>query len=142
MKRTLLFFTTLLIALNLQAHRVRVDGVLYWLDQGEYTARTENELSGSTYTGDIVIPSTITYEGVEYTVTEIGSYTFAESTITSLTLPNTIKKINAYAFENCTTLEELVVPNSVINCFHAFDKFIAGCSYLLEHGCSKACHRV
>ena len=137
MKRTLLFFTTLLIALNLQAHRVRVDGVLYWLDQGEYTARTENELSGNTYTGDIVIPSTITYEGVEYTVTEIGSYTFAESTITSLTLPNTIKKINAYAFENCTTLEELVVPNSVINCFHAFDKFIGlkhlTLSYILDN---------
>ena len=134
MKRSLLFITTLLVALNLQAQKVRVNGMVYWLDQREHTAQTDDDVLGSVYTGDIVIPSTITYEGVEYTVTEIGSFTFAGSTITSLTLPNTIKEINGYAFEKCTTLEELVVPNSVTNCFHAFDKFLGLKHLTLPYG--------
>lgn len=134
MKQTLLFITAFLISLQLQAQSVTVDGMRYWLDQRERTARTDRDWLGGPYTGDIVIPSTITHEGVEYTVTKIGGSTFEESTITSLTLPNTIIDIGMNAFEKCTTLEELVVPNSVTNCFHAFDKFLGLKHLTLPYG--------
>ena len=134
MRQTILFITALLFSLHLHAQKVNVNGMLYWLDQREHTARTDRDWTGSAYTGDIVIPSTITHEGVEYTVTEIGGDTFAESTITSLTLPNTIIEIGMDAFEKCTTLEELVVPNSVTNCFCAFNKFIGLKHLTLPYG--------
>lgn len=64
--------------------------------------------------GDLVIPEKVTYNMNEYTVTAIGDDAFRETgqTITSLTLPNTIKKIGAHAFigSNITALH---IPNSV-----------------------------
>ena len=111
MRQMVLLIAALLVSLNLSAQKVMVDGMNYFLDPTKQTAQTYEGYQ-VVYTGDIVIPEKITYEGVEYTVTEIGSRTFAESTITSLTLPNTIKKIGTFAFEKCTTLQELVVPNS------------------------------
>ena len=124
MKQTLLFITTLLIALNLQAQEVKVDGIFYRLNQDEQTAETIKNRTESAYTGDIVIPDKITQGGIEYKVTRIGFYTFAESTITSLTLPNTIVELGSFAFQNCTTLESLVVPSSVLRCSCAFDDFV------------------
>ena len=124
MKRSLLFITTLLIALNLHSQEVKVDGIFYRLNQGEQTAETIKNWTESAYTGDIVIPDKITQGGIEYKVTRIGFYTFAESTITSLTLPNTIVELGSFAFQNCTTLESLVVPSSVLRCSCAFDDFV------------------
>ena len=124
MKQTLLFITALMISLQLQAQEVKVDGIFYQLHQDEQTAETIKKWMESAYTGDIVIPDKITHDGVEYKVTRIGSHTFAESTITSLTLPNTIVELGFYAFERCTTLESLVVPSSVTHCMSAFGEFV------------------
>jgi uncharacterized repeat protein (TIGR02543 family) len=54
------------------------------------------------YAGAIVIPEAVTYEGLTYTVTAIGDNAFRENSgtgqVTSVTLPNTITYIGAYAF--------------------------------------------
>ena len=133
MKQMVLLIVALLVSLNLQAQKAKVDGMNYFLDATKQTARTDEDYQ-VVYTGDIVIPEKITYEGVEYTVTEIGSHTFAESTITSITIPNTIKKIGMFAFEKCTTLQELVVPNSVTDVFYAFNKFLGLKHLTLPYG--------
>ena len=133
MRQMVLLIAALLVSLNLSAQKVMVDGMNYFLDPTKQTAQTYEGYQ-VVYTGDIVIPEKITYEGVEYTVTEIGSRTFAESTITSLTLPNTIKKIGTFAFEKCTTLQELVVPNSVTEVFCAFERFLGLKHLTLPYG--------
>ncbi len=52
------------------------------------------------YSGDIVIPETVDYDGKTYTVTTIGegAFYYAQSTVTSLQLPKTITTICEYAF--------------------------------------------
>lgn len=59
------------------------------------------------YTGtdtDVVIP-----EGV----TEIGEKAFYGSNITSIKLPDSLVKIDAYGMAGCNTLKEVVVPKNV-----------------------------
>ena len=57
---------------------------------------------------DVTIPETITYEGTDYVVTEIGNDAFRENDLDyhlqSISLPNTIQRIGDNAFQNCKKL--------------------------------------
>ncbi len=62
------------------------------------------------------IPETVTYDGIDYTVTAIGDGAFFNCVRTTgpLTLPNTITYIGDYAFAFCYGLTgDLTIPNSV-----------------------------
>ena len=51
------------------------------------------------YSGEVVIPSSITVEGKEYTVTSIGKDAFYDcSGLTSITIPNSVTSIGVNAF--------------------------------------------
>ena len=63
------------------------------------------------YAGDITIPEKVTYEGIEYTVTAIGEFSFAECAITSVTIPTTVTAIGDYAFA-ASPLMSVTVLNS------------------------------
>ncbi|MDR0682503.1 MAG: InlB B-repeat-containing protein [Dysgonamonadaceae bacterium] len=71
---------------------------------------------GGEYTGVIVIPETVTYEGLTYAVTAVGDNAFREiagsGQITSVTLPNTIAYIGAYAFAN-QIFTSITIPAAV-----------------------------
>lgn len=65
--------------------------------------------------GDVVLPETIEYEGVIYTLKEIASYAFKNCMdLTSLVLPSTLEKIGDYAFSGCVFLRTLTIPQSVV----------------------------
>ena len=71
------------------------------------------------YSGDIVVPSTIEVNGVEYTVTTIAPYAFnvfyrSQPPITSITLPNTIVEIGEFAFIYSFDMTYINLPSSVI----------------------------
>ena len=67
-------------------------------------------LGPSTYLeGSLVIPSRI--NGLP--VTEIGSYAFSNFPITSVTIPDTVTKIDDDAFAYCANLTSVAIPNSV-----------------------------
>ncbi|MCM1533167.1 MAG: leucine-rich repeat protein [Corallococcus sp.] len=68
--------------------------------------------------GDIVLP-----DGV----TTIPMYTFKNSTITSITIPNSVKTIGGFAFQNCNCLTGITVPNSVTS---IGSSAFSGCSSL------------
>jgi len=55
----------------------------------------------------VVIPPTVTYENVEYTVNRIGTYAFWEWDTKEVTLPNTIKTIEKSAFRRAFNLEKI-----------------------------------
>lgn len=62
----------------------------------------------SGYSGSIVIPRTVSYEGKNYTVTGIGDNAFAFCDgLTSITIPNTVAIIADNAFFNCTGLKDV-----------------------------------
>lgn len=58
---------------------------------------------------EIVIPKK--HEGKP--VTAIGEHAFADTAITSVTIPATVKTIEARAFENCTALESVTLPRAL-----------------------------
>ncbi len=86
---------------------------------GKYYKIGENNtvsvISGSTkYSGDIVIPSQVTYLGKTYSVMSIGDNAFSVcSGLTSTIIPNSVKSIGSFAFLGCTDLTSITIPNSV-----------------------------
>ena len=115
MKKQLLFLL-MLMPMVASADPVAVAGLYFNLDRGTKTAQvTFNEPQRpNAYKGDIVVPPTIIYNGVKYTVTSIDGYAFLDCyNITSISIPNTVTEINYDAFRNCTSLTSVEIPNSV-----------------------------
>ncbi len=74
----------------------------------------KNNANGEYYTGDIMIPESVTYDGTPYNVTGIGEWAFYYcSNLTSITIPNSVKSIGSYAFFGCTSLSEITIPDGV-----------------------------
>ena len=86
--------------------KVHVESLEAWFKISSYTNPMINGdsalyIDGEPLSGDIVIP-----EGT----TEIPEYTFKNSSITSIVLPSSIKKVGADAFKNCTKLAKMELP--------------------------------
>ena len=67
---------------------------------------------GMNLSGDIVIPSSVTYENVTYTVTQIMGYAFESSVITGVTIPASIDSIGDRAFGSCGSLANVTISDS------------------------------
>ena len=68
----------------------------------------------SPYSGDIVVPETVTYQDTTYTVTAIGEFAFYGSYgLTSIVIPNTVTVIGTSSFVRCRNLTSIDIPNSV-----------------------------
>ncbi len=80
-----------------------------------YPGSSSGRWSGYTQpTGDLTIPSTVTYSGITYSVTSIGDYVFHScSGLTTVTIPNSVTSINIQTFFGCSGLTSVIIPNSV-----------------------------
>ena len=114
-----LFF--LLVALSatsaLWAYDFEVNGIYYnYLDGNNVEVTNNNSINAEKYSGEVIIPSTVTYKGTPYNVTSIGDSTFLWCTnLASIDIPNSITSIGDYAFYGCTSLSSITIPNSVIS---------------------------
>ena len=65
-------------------------------------------------TSNLVIPDTVTYQGVPYSVTSIGNGAFYNCNgLTSVTIPNSVASIGDDAFSGCTGLTSIAIPYGV-----------------------------
>ena len=118
MRKQIIKFLFLLLAfgyaMEAKSGEFTVDGIRYY-----YTNEDDDEVSvtyssSGKYSGNIVIPSTVTYNGKQYTVTKIGTGAFRDCTgLTAVTLPNAMTSIGRNAFRDCTGLTTVTISNSV-----------------------------
>ena len=105
-------------------------------------------LASGRLSGNVTIPSTVSYDGDDFVVTQIGENAFWGCTaITSVTLPKTLAIIEASAFAGCSALETVNTPQPLSEIGdYAFD----GCRSLkafsldasisaLGKGCFRGC---
>ncbi len=88
----------------------------YYTENGityKKTSATEVTVFNVSASGDVVIPSTVSINNTEYSVTEIyyGAFTNCTEIIT-LTIPNSIQSVVTDYFDNCEALEAIYVDEN------------------------------
>ena len=113
------------------AEKVQIGNLYYNLDATNQTAEVAKNSSAS---GDIIIPSSVTYNSVSYTVTSIGGSAFDEcSSLTSIEIPNSVTSIGTYAFSGCTGLTSVNIMDIAAWCNIAFSSNIGNPLYYAKH---------
>ena len=114
--------TTSLLAYDFQS------GDLYYnitSSSAPYTVEVSDVVSSITSAD---IPSTVTHNGTTYSVTSIGESAFEDcSSLPSVTIPNSVTSIGGHAFSGCFSLTSIGIPNSVTS---IGEWAFYGCSYL------------
>ena len=110
--KTKLFTLLLAVAASIGTmFAVTIDGLNYNLNDELQTAEVAKNDGAS---GEIIIPSSVTYNSKTYSVTSIGEYAFFECNgLTSVTIPNSVTSIGREAFYYCSGLTSITIPNSV-----------------------------
>ena len=84
------------------------------LDNNKAAVCNVSQSSYECYSGDIVIPQTVTNNGNTYTVTSVASDAFYYGHyLYNLVLPSTINAIGSYAFYDCTNLTSVNIPEGI-----------------------------
>ena len=110
--KTLLLTAMLLCSTAVFAETVVINGITYDVVTKAKVATVIQ--SETRYSGNIVIPATIEYNGVTNSVTSIGNVAFSScSGLTSIEIPNSVTSIGSGAFEFCSGLTSIEIPNSV-----------------------------
>ena len=87
----------------------------YWIDGYEYEFNDhEATVTSCSLSGDIIIPETVSYNNVTYTVTTIGGLAFyCDHKVTSIRMPNTMKTLKNNAFIYASELKTVYFPSSI-----------------------------
>ena len=106
------------VSLSSAAHDFEVGGIYYYIisaDEAKPTvAVTYRGSSYNSYSGNVVIPSSVSYNDVTYSVTGIGGSAFYGCrSLTSITIPNGVTSIGESAFFDCWSLTSITIPESV-----------------------------
>ena len=127
-------FTALLLlcSVAVNAQDFKVDGIYYNITdeankavevtyKGNFSSDYSNE-----YTGGVVIPNSVRYNGNTYSVTSIGEGAFSFcSGLTSITIPNSVTSIGEDAFLGCKGLKTVTNFSDL-----AFEKGTTGNGYV------------
>ena len=116
---TLLLLVALLLPASALAYDFEVNGIYYNIINNNEVEVTYQH-NGSyyeaghepTYSGNVIIPATVSYNGITYSVTVIGEGAFYDcSSLTNITIPKSIKRIRELAFLGCIELCRVYINN-------------------------------
>lgn len=110
------------------------NGVCYLVAGAEKEIKVIANSNGEKYSGDVIIPETITKGETTYTVTIIEKETFSNcSELANITIPSSIKSIGDDAFLACTNLAAVHITDLVAWCKIAFSNFYSNPLYVAHH---------
>ena len=108
------------------AYTLEDESKIFFFDTGDGTAMVtynrkypiqlndNNQAKLTTYVGSVTIPETFTVDGKTYRVTSVDEMAFANNTtLTQLTLPETITTFGQGAFANCSAMTAVNIPASI-----------------------------
>ena len=142
MKKLLVSLVLSFFVLTSKAVSFTVDGIYYYtIDEERVGVSVDYDVDPTTYevtyhyyTGNLTIPSTVTYNEKTYKVTRVYLWGCSELTsislpstleeiqeggfsdcsqLTQITLPESLKKIGGFAFQNCSNIKQITIPASV-----------------------------
>ena len=101
------------VSIETVSNRFEYGGINYYIIDGGSVG-----VSYQRFDGDIVIPSTVIYNGITYSVTAISNGNGDDDFepyeyMTSLIIPNSVKTIGWEAFAPCTKLKSLTIGSGV-----------------------------
>ena len=114
--RILTLIMSLFVTMMAFAYDAKISGIYYNFDETNKTAEvTYHSSDYNSYSGDIVIPASVSYDGIAYNVTSIGDYAFSWCpSLTSITClgstPPSATDLRAQ-YETCI----LFVPKGSLN---------------------------
>ena len=113
------------------ADSVEIDGIYYNLiSKAKLAVVTSNP---NKYSGSVVIPESVTFNEENYSVTSIGEGAFQYcSKLTSINIPNSVTSIGESAFNYCSGLSSVTIGSGIkLMLSYAF----ANCSNLTDVFC-------
>ena len=114
MKKLLLSLLFMALPLLVSAYDVTVNGLYYNLDADAKTAEVTN--GDSKQVGSVSIPESIIVGLTTYTVTSIGDEAFDMCTkLNAVTIPNTVTRIGKSAFYQCLEMTSINIPSSIVD---------------------------
>ena len=106
------------------------------------------EVLKNDYSGDIIIPETVTYNNITYKVTSLGEDCFEDcSSLTSINLPSSITSLGSYCFSGCSSLTSIELPSGItsfgrrcfFNCGNLKSVYLADGITSLGEECFEGC---
>lgn len=116
MKKICLFLLSLLLNVSLYAYDFEANGIYYLV-----TSPTNHEVSvtyysdvNNNYSGSITVPPSVSYNGVSYSVTSVGTKAFQYSFgLTSVSLASTVTVVGNLAFYECIGLTDITLSTTL-----------------------------
>ena len=101
-----------------------VDGIYY--DFNSDTKQATVASGEKKYSGNVIIPSSVTFNDTEYSVTSIGQSAFDGcSSLSSITIPNSVTSIGSSAFSGCSGLTAVHITDIAAWCKISFSNYDA-----------------
>ena len=102
MRKLLSLFLALVATTSLWAYDFEVDGIYYDYLDGNNVEVTFPPTIYDEYSGKVIIPSTVTYNGTTYNVTRIRDYAFTSCTSLTSVSVSFGNHLVAYNIEHCS----------------------------------------
>lgn len=87
---------------------VTVDGFKFLVD----TDKDEATLLANGYSGEVVVPEKVTWEGVDYPVVAFSDQCFYNSSVSTVKIPNTVVILGEACFKS-SSIQSIEIPSSV-----------------------------